>query len=333
MSSHKPTIKDVAKEAGVSIATVSRFLNNPARVRDDKRLKIKKAINKLNYQPAVFAQVLAGGKLNAVTVIIPGYEGIFHSFFMSQIIRGVGVALENRKIDLHIHIFTGEDNLLTSLTRGVIFVDIIGNEEQFKRVVNDNIPVVVVNRKVDNPKVSYVAIDNFSGAYEAVKYLINKGHKRIAHLAGDLRVQCAQERLQGYKQALLDNNISLNENYIKNTNFSPKIAKDALIELFDLRDPPTAIFCCSDDIAYGVMLFAAERNLTIPDDLSVVGFDDNHFLSSSHLALTTVHQPLEEMASLGAELLYNIIHNGEGVKNIILPPQLMERDTATFPKE
>ena len=188
MSSSKNTIKEVAKQAGVSIATVSRYLTNPSSIKGENRKKVELAVKELNYQPFVYARRLAGGKLNTYGLIIPGYEGIFYSFYALEIIRGVASSLDKKGIDLHLHIFWNKDTFKTSLVDGAILADVIENEGQLKRLVKEGFPLVVINKKIDEPEVSCVTIDNFKGAYEATEFLIHHGHRLIAHLAGDVGV-------------------------------------------------------------------------------------------------------------------------------------------------
>lgn len=324
------TIKEVAKKAGVSIATVSRYLTNPASIKGENRKNVQQAIQELGYQPFIYARKLAGGKLNTFGLIIPGYEGIFYSFYAIETIRNIALALDKKDIDLHLHIFWNKDNFRTSLVDGVIFADIIDNENQLKRLVKEKIPLVVINKKIEDPAVSYVAIDNFKGAYNATEFLIHHGHRLIAHLAGDLRVQCAQERLDGYKNALEKNKIKLREDYVKITNFSTKDARKKLEELFSLKEPPTAIFCCSDDIAIEVLNFAEEKNIKVPKALSVIGFDDNVRKFHANLSITTVRQPIDKMAATGVEILNEIIAKKATIKKVVLDCELIVRDTVDF---
>ena len=324
------TIKEVAKKAGVSIATVSRYLTNPASIKGENRKNVQQAIQELGYQPFIYARKLAGGKLNTFGLIIPGYEGIFYSFYAIETIRNIALALDKKGIDLHLHIFWNKDNFRTSLVDGVIFADIIDNENQLKRLVKEKFPLVVINKKIEDPAVSYVAVDNFKGAYNATEFLIHHGHRLIAHLAGDLRVQCAQERLDGYKSALEKNKIRAREDYLKITNFSTKDARDKLEELFSLKEPPTAIFCSSDDIAVEVLNFAEEKKIKVPKALSVIGFDDNVRKFHANLSITTVRQPIDKMASTGVEILNEIVAKKTTVKKVVLDCELIVRDTVDF---
>ncbi len=330
MSSSKATIKEVAKKAGVSIATVSRYINKSLRLREKNRFKIEKAIKELNYQPLVFARRLAGGKLNTFGLIIPGYEGIFYSFYALQIIREVAAALEAKEIDLHLNIYRGKDRFNSSLVDGVIMADIISNRGQLLRLKKEEIPVVVINRKAFLEDVSFVAVDNYKGAYEAAEFLINHGHKKIAHLAGDTEVQCARQRIDGFKGALRKNGIKVQDNYICKTNFSRAKAREELDKLFSSQNPPTAIFCCSDEVANETLNFADENSIAVPGSLSVIGFDDNSNLSHRNLMLTTVRQPLAQMAQEAVKILKQIIDKKASPQKVILEPKLVIRDTVEF---
>jgi len=329
VSSSKITIKEVAKKAGVSIATVSRFINNSP-LKEENRIKVEKAIKELNYKPLIYARCLAGGKLNSFGLIIPGYEGIFYSFYALEIIREVAASLSREMIDLHLHIFWDKDNFNTSLADGVIMADIIGNEKQLQRLIKEGIPLVVINKNLGDSEISYVAVNNFKGAYEATEFLIHHGHKKIAHLVGDLRVQCAKERLEGYKAALEKNGIAKKDSYIKITNFSRKEARTKLEELFSTKEPPSAIFCCSDEVASEVLAFAEEEKIKVPQALSIIGFDDNPHCLYGNLMLTTVRQPLKAMANKAVKILKKQITGETLPKKVVLDTEIIIRDTVSF---
>jgi len=329
VSSSKTTIKDVALKAGVSIATVSRFLNNIP-LKEGNRKRIEEVVKELNYQPLLYARRLAGGKLDTFGLIIPGYEGIFYSFYALEIIREVASSLGVKGIDLHLNIFWDKDNFKTSLIDGVIMADVIGNENQLKRLVAEDVPLVVINRQIEDVDVSCVAVNNFKGAYEATEFLVHHGHKRVAHLAGDLRVKCAQDRVEGYKSALEKNGVALLKDYTKITNFSRKEARFKLEELFSLKNPPTAVFCCSDEIASEVLNFAEERRIIVPKELSVVGFDDNPHCLYGNLMLTTIRQPLKAMVQQAVKILEENVESKKSTQQIVLDTELIIRDTVDF---
>jgi LacI family transcriptional regulator len=329
VTSPKITIKDVAKKAGVSIATVSRYINN-SHLKESNRLRVEKAVKELGYQPLIYARRLAGGKLGSFGLIIPGYEGIFYSFYALEIIRQVAAALGEDSVDLHLHIFWNKDTFRTSLVDGVIMADVIGNEKQVRRLLKEDIPMVVINRNIDISEVNSVYIDNFKGAHEATEFLIHHGHKRIAHLAGDLNVECARDRLDGFKSAIEKSGIPLDKNSIKNTHFSRKEARESLEELFSGSNNPTAIFCCSDEVASEVINFAEEKRIDVPKELSVIGFDDNPHCLYGNLMLTTVRQPLQEMAQTAVKILNENQNEIKPAQKVVLDTELIIRDTVDF---
>lgn len=322
------TIKDVAKYAGVSIATVSRVLNNSTLVKEPHRQKVMEAVAKLGYKPNVFARKLAGGRLNAIGLIIPGYEGVFYSFYAQQIIRNVGMGLEKLKKDLLLHINWGNDNFNCDYVEGVIFSDVIRNNEQLNRIMANDIPCVVINKRVEDIPVNYVSVNNFQGAYDAVKYLIEMGHTDIAHITGDLNAQCASDRLDGYKAALSDAGLPVKDNLIQIADFSRNQAHKSIEYLMSHDHKPTAVFCASDDMAYEVMLYLLEKGIKIPQEISIIGFDDNPQYFYAPLSITTVSQPIDLMVKEALAHIEEIIVSGK--KELLqkqLPAKLVIGDT------
>src|SRR3989338_8623037 len=208
------SIEDVARLAGVSITTVSRVINKFVTVKERHRAKVLDAIKELRFQPSVFAQRLATGKSNVIALVIPRYEGVFYSFYALELIRGIGTLCSVLKLDLLLHLTDARTDLNIKGVGGVIFADIIGNRHQLEDVLAQRIPCVVINNYVEDLDVSCIAIDNAGGAQTAVNYLVSLGHKKIAHIAGDLATQAAAKRLEGYKRALKKNNIPLGEEYV-----------------------------------------------------------------------------------------------------------------------
>ncbi|MBM3245061.1 MAG: LacI family transcriptional regulator, partial [Candidatus Omnitrophica bacterium] len=213
---------------------------------------------------------------------------------------------------------------------GVIFADIIGNREKVEEAIKSNIPAIVINNYVEDLDVNCIAVDNIGGAETATSYLISLGHKKIAHISGDLITQAAAHRLEGYKQALSKNNIKLRQEYIFKTDYSRGQARQAAEDLVKIPDGPTAVFVASDSMALEVMTVVREMGKKIPDDLSIVGFDDNPSGLYGPVALTTVRQPLVRMAQMSVEEL-NAIMNAEKrpkTKKIVLPTELVIRESA-----
>jgi len=324
------SIEDVARVAGVSIATVSRVINKLSSVKNKNRVKVMDAVKQLNFQPSISAQRLATGKNNTVSLIIPRYEGMFYSFYVLELIRGIGTLCEALKLDLLLHLTDVRTSLNLRGIGGVIFADIIGNREKVEEAIKSNIPAIVINNYVEDLDVNCIAVDNIGGAETATSYLISLGHKKIAHISGDLITQAAAHRLEGYKQALSKNNIKLRQEYIFKTDYSRGQARQAAEDLVKIPDGPTAVFVASDSMALEVMTVVREMGKKIPDDLSIVGFDDNPSGLYGPVALTTVRQPLVRMAQMSVEEL-NAIMNAEKrpkTKKIVLPTELVIRESA-----
>jgi DNA-binding LacI/PurR family transcriptional regulator len=323
-----PSIEDVARLAGVSITTVSRVINKFPSVKEKNRVKVLDAVRQLKFQPSVFAQRLATGKTNEVALIMPRYEGIFYSFYALELIRGIGTLCEALKLDLLLHITDVRSPLSVRGIGGVIFADIIGNRHQLEDVLSRGIPCVIINNYVEDLEVSCIAIDNVGGAEAAVNYLISLGHKKIAHISGDLVTQAAAQRYEGYKRALKKNNIALGEECLFKTDYSRGQARQAAERLVKMPNPPTAVFVASDSMALEVMTVVRESGKEIPRDLSIVGFDDNPSGLYGPVALTTVRQPLIKMAEESVKELNRLMSDKKSkVKKIILPAELVIRES------
>jgi LacI family transcriptional regulator len=322
------SILDVARESGVSITTVSRVINKVGSVKEKNRIRVMNAVKELKFQPSIFAQRLATGKSNVVALVIPRYEGVFYSFYALEIIRGVGTMCEALKLDLLLHLTDARTALSLRGVGGMIFSDIIGNRAQLEDSLEKGIPTVVINYYVEDLDVSCIAVDNCGGAENAVNYLIELGHKKIAHITGDVLTQAAAKRLEGYKRALEKNSIKLREDYIFQTDYSRGQARSAAESLIKSADPATAVFVASDSMALEVMAVARELGKDIPGDLSIVGFDDNPSGLYGPVALTTVRQPLIRMAEESVKELNRLIALKKNApKKILLPAELVIRES------
>jgi LacI family transcriptional regulator len=323
------SIEDVARLAGVSIATVSRVINKLPTVKEKNRVMVLDAIKELKFQPSVFAQRLATGKSNVVALVIPRYEGVFYSFYALQLIRGIGTLCMVLKLDLLLCLTDSRGPLYLRGAGGVIFADIIGNRQQLQDAYEAGVPTVVINNYVEDLDVSCIAVDNRGGAESAVNYLINMGHRKVAHITGDIVTQAAAWRLEGYKDALTKAGIEINPKYILKTDYSRGQAREAAEAIFKMSDPPTAVFVASDAMALETMTVARELGKDIPRDLSIVGFDDNPSGLDAPVALTTVRQPLIKMAEDSVKELNRIMTAKEKteVKRIILPAELVIRES------
>lgn len=325
----KTSIKDVARLSGVSITTVSRVINKFPSVKEKHKIKVLEAIKELNFQPSIFAQRLATGKSNEIALVLPRYEGIFYSFYALELIRGIGTLCEALKLDLLFHLTDARSHLDLRGVGGIIFGDVIGNRHQVEEAISLNIPIVVINNYISDLDVNCIAVDNVGGAEAAVNYLISLGHKRIAHISGDIVTQAAAQRLEGYKRALIKHGIKVDDTYIFKTDYSRGHARSAAEKLMNMENPASAVFVASDSMALEVLNVAKELGKEVPRDLSVVGFDDNPSGLYGPIALTTVRQPLIKMAEEGVKRL-NVLMSAKGkekTKKIILPTELVIRES------
>jgi len=323
------SIEDVARLADVSISTVSRVINKIPTVKEKNRIKVLDAVKQLKFQPSVFAQRLATGKSNVVMLVIPRYEGIFYSFYALELIRGIGTLCDALKLDLLLHLTDTRSSLNLRGTGGIIFADIIGNRRQLEETLASGVPCVVINNYVEDLEVNCIAVDNMGGAEAAVNYLISLGHKKIAHIGGDLVTQAAAYRLEGYKRGLKKNNISVSEDCIFKTDYSRGQARAAAERLLKMPNPPTAVFVASDSMALEVMNVTRELGKQIPRDLSIVGFDDNPSGLYGPVALTTVRQSLIKMAEEGVKKLSLLMDPKKNARleKVLLPTELVIRES------
>ena len=332
MEKKKFSIEDVARRAEVSITTVSRVINNVPTVSEKNRAKVEEAIAHLKFKPNISAQRLARGYNNSIGLVMPGYPGIFYSFYAVELIRGVGHACETKRLDLVFHITNGTNPINTHNVGGVIFADVIENRKQVESALALGTPCLVINNKVDDLNVSYIAVDNIVGGKIAGDYLASLGHKRIATVTGNLNTQAGEHRHEGFKNVLAERNIELPEEYIFIGDYSRRSARSAAEAFLKLPQRPTAIFAASDEMAMEVITVIMENGLKVPDDISVIGFDDNPVCLFGAVALTTVKQPLFKMAEDSVHLLSSIVVGKEKTrKKIILTPELVIRESCARP--
>ncbi|MBF0483881.1 MAG: LacI family DNA-binding transcriptional regulator [Candidatus Omnitrophica bacterium] len=322
----------MARRAKVSIATVSRVINNLPSVNQENRAKVEEAIAHLKFIPNVNAQRLASGQNNSIGLVMPGYPGMFHSFYAIEIIRGIGHACETLHLDLVFHITNGFNPINYNAVGGIIFADIIENRKQVEEAVSRGIPCMIINNQADDLEVDYIAVDNRLGGEIAADYLFSLGHRKIATVTGNLNTQAGALRLDGFKQYLDKKKCEVPEDYICKGDYSRRSAHLAIEKLLALKERPTAIFAASDEMASEIIGVIFETGLKVPEDISVIGFDDGPSCLFGTVGLTTVKQPLFEMAEKAVRLLYTAIQNKETDRQrLTLPPQLVIRESCLTP--
>jgi LacI family transcriptional regulator len=313
LTTTRATRNDVARKAGVSTATVSYVINNgPRRVSDEAREKVLKAVRELGYQPNRIAQSLRLQEAFVIGVILPDTSNSYFAEVARSIER---VAFEQRfSVSLGYSAYEPErelqyaERLLSERAAGVIWVPSTADSRVAQRLRAHGVPLVLLDRNVPGQEdLPTIDVDNFRGAYLATEYLIRQGHRRIAHITRRNELGHSSERLRGYCEALRDNGVRVDESLIRREGFDQRAGRDCTLGLLGERPAPTAIFAYNDVSAVGVLRAAYERNVRVPQELSVVGFDDITEASFTCPALTTVAQPKSELGRIGAELLLRLI--------------------------
>ena len=333
MVEKKISIVDVARKANVSITTVSRVLNRVPTVNKEIAKRVEETISELKFRPNPTAQRLAKGTQNtAIGFVIPGYPGIFHSFYAVELMRGIGHGCETLRLDLIFHITDGSNPLRSNFAGGLIFADIIENQPQVETAVQDGTPCLVINHIVKDMEVSYIAVDNVKGGYTAAEYLINLGHKRIATVTGNMQTQAGIDRFEGFQKALKKHNIDLPPDYVFKGDYSRRSARQAAERFFSLENPPTAIFAASDDMAMEIISVAMENGIKVPEDISIIGFDDNPAGLFGPVSLTTIKQPLFAMGEEATRVIHEIMTGKQKeLVHRVLAPDLIIRESCAQP--
>jgi len=270
-------------------------------------------------------------------LVIPRFEDIFHSYYAGEIIRGVSLSASRLNADFLIHITDRANHqgwldstlMDKNYIDGILFADIDNDLSIVRKAIRRGMSCMVLNNIIAEP-INYVAVDNRTAAYECMECLIKLGHSKIATIAGDVSTQAGLMRLEGYREALLKNGISVPRSYTTFGDFLRTPARNAAKKLLNLKNRPTAVFAASDVMALELMDVAKNMGLRVPEDLSVIGFDNNPLASSSPVSLTTVFQPLTEMGRLGAENLSRISLGKAALPvKLTLPTKLIKRKSIT----
>jgi LacI family transcriptional regulator len=335
-NSSKVTIFDVAAMAGVSFGTVSRVINDDVHVKKETRERVWKAVEELNYVVNRQARSLAGGKTNSIGVLVPDLG----TGYIGEIIRGIDAELSLADIDLILYTThrapSKEANYVANLARGMVdglllvlprrpadFIDTLTQR---------HFPFVLIDHQGTGSDCPAVGAMNWSGGYNATEYLIKLGHKRIGFITGWKDLGCALDRLAGYRSALRTYHIEEDPELIYEGEFFQTDGHAGANAFLNLPNPPTAIFASNDVMAMGAMDAIRNRGLRVPDDVSVIGFDDIPQASLVRPALTTIRQPLEKMGRVATQVLLDMLENpGKGVERIELPTQLVIRNSCCEP--
>jgi LacI family transcriptional regulator len=324
MSKKVNNIRDLAEVLGLSATTVSRVLNGKAisyRISDKTQERVLKAAKDYSYTPSKIARGLKLSKTDTLGLIIPDISNPFFSDIASSIEReaykkGYSLILCDSNEDQKM------ENELIELLRshkvdGIIIAPIGTDYENIKQTFNSGMPLVVIDRSFPETNLPSITSDNYQGGYDAVNYMISMGHKKIFCIQGIPKSQPSLERVRGFKDALKNGNIHFDNNMIVGDDFSTDNGYRQTRILFSLDDPPTAIFALSNLIGLGVIKAVYEMGLKIPDNISLISFDEQPYSAFLGTPMTTVDQKKSEMGQLAVAVLLDYVKNKEYRKKAV----------------
>ncbi|WP_372634208.1 LacI family DNA-binding transcriptional regulator [Cohnella sp.] len=330
------TIYDVAKEAGVSIATVSNAINGKGNVSKKKRDEIFKVMERLQYQPSVIASALMGKKTYTLGLLIPDVSNPF----FSEIARSVEDLAHSAGYSLIVCSTDNKDERVDKYLRlleqksvdGILIGTGTENGETLTQLAEKSVPIVMIAREAAGVPAHSVLTDDFKGGGLAAEHLLALGHSRMAILSEKLEVSSSVERVRGFRFALFEAGIALGNDGVVSCDSSIKAGKKAAAALLAREERPSAIFCCNDLLAIGALQAAKEAGVRVPEQLSVIGFDDTILSTVTNPALTTVAQPMDQMVKLAFGLLVDGQENGASSdssirQRIVMPPSLIVRES------
>lgn len=339
MTKKNTTIYDISKKLNVSVATVSRALNNHPRISQETKELVMAAAKEMNYKQNNLAKALKSGETKTVGVIVP----YINTNFFSSVIRGLeeelsphgyrviicqshdDAAVEKKQLTTLLH--TQVDGIFISISRNT------SDMEYIKKILNTtNTPIIFFDRKKDIPGISTVTIDDHKGAYLATEHLINKGYKNICHFSGDQNLEIYQNRLNGYINALKDYDLPVIEENIINTGSSIEEGISAVKNLWKRKVKPDAIFSASDFTALGACKELKNLNIKVPEEMGIVGFSNEPFTQFMELSISSVDQTPVLMGKIsGNVFLERIKDHSSGIsieKKLVLSPKLYIRQSS-----
>ncbi len=330
-----PTIKDVARAAGVSITTVSHVINDTRYVSEELRARVQAALEELDYRPNILARSLRRGETKTIGLVVPDNSNPFFAE-IARTVEDLGFATGYSVI-----LCNSDDNLakeaayievlIAKQVDGVVFIASGSSQEHLAELSRQDIPYVVVDRQVDGTLADVILVNNELGGYVATRHLLELGHRRIACIAGPSELTPSADRVRGYHRALREFDVAEDRVLVVPGDFRAQGGEAALEALLPLNPPPSAIFACNDLMAIGVLRAARAAGLSVPGELSLVGFDDIPLAAAVSPALTTVAQPTTELARHAVRLLLAGMQSSQEeqpTQRIVLEPRLIVRDSS-----
>ncbi|MGG0159510.1 LacI family DNA-binding transcriptional regulator [Bacillus velezensis] len=332
----KTTIYDVAKEANVSISTVSKVLNHTGSISEKTKKRIWQVIEELDYQPTVVSS--AKKMMKTIGLLIPDIANPF----MAEMARAVEDS--GRKKGFNVIVCSTDNNpvreeeyismLKQKNVDGIIVATGLANSQAVRELIESDMPVVMLSRDVPHLPVDTVVADDFKGGYEAAVHLAQLGHKKIAVISEKINNTSIKNRVLGFKEGLHVSGIPLDEAYMADSPYDLSASKEVSSRLLSRNDRPTAIFVTTELLALGVLQAARKLQITVPSSLSLIGFDNSILAEISDPQLTTIAQPTEEMGEKAIELLIGGMAREKQkkvIQRVMLSPSLIVRESASSP--
>ncbi len=325
----RTTIKDVARVAGVHSSTVSRVINGKPCISQETAKRVFSAIERLDYTPNALARSLKTKKIQTLAMLIPdisnpffaglarGVEDTANQYGYNVILCNTDDCFEKEVIYLKL--------LAEKRVEGLIVATAQIRDKSILELGKTGCPYILLSRNIKGLQENSISIDDIAGGYLATEYLINLGHRNIAHIAGPYNTTTALDRIKGFKKALLNYGVPFQKQYIGEGDFRIKGGYQVMKQFLRLENPPTAVFTANDLLAVGAMEAIRENGYDVPADISIIGFDDIKLASYFSPPLTTIRQPMVEMGSLAIIKLLERIEHNLTQPNILIKPELVVR--------
>lgn len=329
MSENKITIAEIAAKANVSKSTVSRILSGNTPVTADKRTAVEQAMAELNYRPNIFAQSLASGQSMTIGVLTQNFGSPVYDAILRGILQGLnGTGYSPLFADGRWEPDNERQAIETLLDRRVDGLVVLGglSADSFLQEIANRVPLCIIGRNVPQLQEACLYVDDCQGGYDATQYLIQQGHRQIVHITGILSHSDAQLRLAGFRQALQDAGLPLDEELIVEGNFRRQSGALAVEMMMTRGRPFSAIFAANDQMAFGARLALYRRGIRVPDDISIIGFDDQPDSAFMTPPLTTMRQPAETIGQRAAATILARI-KGQPVENPAFRAELIIRES------
>lgn len=335
------TIKDIAKKAQVSRTTVSRVLNDSGYVKEETRKKVMDVIKELNYTPSAIARSLSTSKTNTIGIIVPE----INNPFFGEIIKGISqIADENNLNIILCNTDDKRDKELKALKllkeqriEGIIITPTYAEDHFSSEYLNTlediGIPVILLDGYVKYSEFSGIFIDHIKGAYDATMALINAGHQKIAIINGKKNYTITKDRFKGYVKALNENNILIEDEYVFYGDFDYESSYEITKQILNMKDRPSAIFVTSNMMILGTIKALYEKNINIPKDMAIIGFDKLDLVNILGMNISSVNGPTIEMGKAGMKMLMDKLNNvsqNDEIKRRIIVPQLVLKGSEKF---